>query len=123
MTGQSEERVDAYAKVTGQARYALDMAVPGMLHGHLVRSSRAHATIRSINVAPALATEGVGRGHHSRRPCRPLARYGHIVADHPILAIDKVRYYGEPVVLIVADNPYAASDGAAQVGFDTPTCQ
>ncbi|MDH5422500.1 MAG: xanthine dehydrogenase family protein molybdopterin-binding subunit [Acidimicrobiia bacterium] len=115
MTGMSEERVDAHAKVTGKALYALDLTVSGMLHGHLVRSTRAHATIRSIDVAAALATEGVVAAITADDLGDLFARYGHIVADHPILAIDKVRYYGEPVVLVVADNPYAAADGASHV--------
>jgi CO/xanthine dehydrogenase Mo-binding subunit len=41
--------------------------------------------------------------------------YGHIVADHPILAIDRVRYFGEPVALVIADTPYAAADAAEKV--------
>lgn len=115
MTGVSEERVDAHAKVTGSARYALDFSIPGMLHGCLVRSTRAHAQIRSIDVTAALATEGVVAAISASDLGDLFARFGHIVADHPILAIDKVRYYGEPVVLVLADDPYAASDGAGQV--------
>ena len=42
-------------------------------------------------------------------------RFGHIVADHPILAIDKVRYLGEPVALVLAEDRYAAHDGAELV--------
>src|SRR5690606_14971130 len=42
-------------------------------------------------------------------------RFGHIVADHPILAIDKVRYYGEPVALVVADSLAVAAHAASLV--------
>src|SRR5699024_4539367 len=44
-----------------------------------------------------------------------FARFGHIVADHQILALDKVRYFGEPVALVLAEDIYAARDAAALV--------
>lgn len=111
-TGQSVERVDARAKVTGDARYSVDEARPGMLFGHVVRSTRAHATIRSIDVSKAKALGGVVDVITAEDLSDLFRYYGHIVADHPILAVDRVRFFGEPVALVVAEDPYAASDGA-----------
>jgi CO/xanthine dehydrogenase Mo-binding subunit len=113
--GRSVPRVDGVAKVTGQARYAVDFSRPGMLHGHVLRSSRAHATIRSIRTDKALEVEGVVAVVTGADLEGLFPRFGHIVADHPILAIDRVRFYGEPVALVLGETPYAAADGARLV--------
>lgn len=113
--GQSVARVDGVAKVTGQAKYAVDFAKPGMLHGHVVRSTRAHAAIKSIRTDRAESIDGVVAVITAESLTGLFPRYGHVVADHPILAIDKVRFYGEPVALIVAESPYIASDAAGAV--------
>ena len=59
VAGQSVPRVDGPAKVTGRARYAIDLTLPGMAHGAVVRSDRAHARILSIETAEAEALPGV----------------------------------------------------------------
>src|SRR5690606_27118910 len=87
--GHPARRVDAADKVTGAARYAVDTSVPGMLHGHVVRSSRAHARIVSIEVDAALARPGVAAVITAADLSELFPRYGHIVADHPILALDR----------------------------------
>ena len=114
-TGRSVQRVDAVAKVTGAATYAVDVSAPGMLHGIVVRSTRAHAVITEISTDRALAVPGVAAVITSDDLTGLFPRFGHIVPDHPILAIDKVRYYGEPVALVVADSTHAASDAAELV--------
>ena len=89
-------RLDAVPKVTGRARYAVDVRTHGMLF-----SALGVAGVVAVVTADDLA---------------PLfARYGHIIPDHPILAIDKVRYFGEPVALVLAEDRYSASDGAELV--------
>src|SRR5690606_9845408 len=110
--GHAVQRVDARDKVTGAARYALDFSVAGMLYGHVVRSTRAHARVLEIDKKAALSVPGVAAVVTSEDLAGLFPRFGHIVADHPILAIDRVRYYGEPVALVVASSPHAASDGA-----------
>src|SRR6185503_15616247 len=57
--GRSIDRRDALEKVTGEARYSSDMALPGMLHAKILRSPHAHARIRSIDVTRAAALPGV----------------------------------------------------------------
>ncbi len=113
--GRSVERVDAIAKVTGQAIYAVDVSAQGMLHGVVVRSTRAHAKIIEIRTERAQAMPGVSAVITADDLGELFPRFGHIVPDHPILAIDKVRYYGEPVALVVADSVHAASDAAEAV--------
>jgi CO/xanthine dehydrogenase Mo-binding subunit len=108
-------RRDLYAKVTGAATYTVDVSPPGTLHAKVVRSSHAHARITRIDRDAALATPGVV-GILVADDLKDLfPRFGHIVPDHCILAIGKVRYYGEPVALVVAESLFAAEDGAAAV--------
>jgi CO/xanthine dehydrogenase Mo-binding subunit len=113
--GSAIGRVDAHEKVTGAARYAVDLAMPGMLHGRVVRSERAHARITGIDTAAALAIDGIVAVVTSDDLEGLFPRFGHIIADHAILAAGKVRYWGEPVALVLAEDRYSASDGAAEV--------
>ena len=57
--GQSKQRLDAEAKVTGRARYTDDMGIPGMRHAVCVRSDTAHALVTAIDASAALALPGV----------------------------------------------------------------
>ena len=114
----TEPRSDAWEKVTGRARYAVDAAMPNMAHAAVVRSERAHAYLTGIDRAEAEAAPGViavvtagDLGHLG-------LRFGHIVPDHCILAVDKVRYYGEPVAVVVAETPHQAADAAELVWVD-----
>ena len=61
VAGQPARRIDGIAKVTGAARYAIDLSVPGMAHAIVVRSTRAHARILSIDRAAAERSPGVVR--------------------------------------------------------------
>ena len=114
-TGISVHRTDARAKVTGAAKYSIDLALPGMLHGHVVRASKAHARIKEIEREDALQVPGVKAVITAEDLSGLFPHFGHIVADHPILAIDKVRYWGEPVALVIGETPAAAADGAETV--------
>lgn len=122
--GHSVTRVDALAKVTGRAGYAVDHRLPGCLHARVVRSARAHATLAGVVRDAAMAVPGCVAvitaddllKAASRRGTGPLfLRFGHVVPDHWILAHGKVRYYGEPVAVVVAETPYAAYDAAELV--------
>lgn len=114
--GTPVARVDGVAKVTGTAQYAVDVTSPGMLRAVVVRSARAHARIQAIETAEALAQPGcvaVITGDDVAKHLYP--RFGHIIPDHPILALEKVRHYGEPVALVVAESVAQAADAAALV--------
>jgi CO/xanthine dehydrogenase Mo-binding subunit len=113
--GDPVTRVDARAKVTGTARYAVDHRADGMAHAVAVRSSRAHAQVVEIDTAAARSQPGVVAVITASDLAGLFPRFGHVIADHPILAIDKVRYAGEPVALVVAETRHAAVDAAAEV--------
>ena len=112
---RSPRRIDGWEKVTGAATYAIDVELPNTAFGAIVRAERAHARIAEIDVEAAAGVDGViavmcGSDLKGIEP-----RFGHIIPDHPVLAIDKVRYYGEPVALVVAESRVAAFDAAALV--------
>ncbi len=105
-------RLDAVPKVTGKARYAVDFRAHGMLFSAVVRSERGHAVLAGVDDSDALSVEGVVAVITGEDLAPLFPRFGHIIPDHPILAIEKVRYLGEPVALVVAENRYAAHDAA-----------
>lgn len=113
--GRAVVRSDASAKVTGSAIYAIDSRIPDQCWATAVRSDRAHARILEIDTTAARALPGVVAVLTADDLRGLYPRFGHIVADHPILAIEKVRYFGEPVALVVAETPHQAADGAALV--------
>ncbi|MBI4483622.1 MAG: xanthine dehydrogenase family protein molybdopterin-binding subunit [Acidobacteria bacterium] len=102
VVNHSVPRGDGVAKVTGQAKYASDVVLPGMAYAKLLRSPYAHARILSIKVGEAEAQPGVFAVLTGDRLEGLNPYYGHAVKDHPVLAMGKVRYVGEPVVAVVA---------------------
>lgn len=105
--------VDARERVTGRVSYTMDISVPGMLHAKLLRSSAAHARISRIDTTEALKVPGVvavvtGADLRDHPEIRPY--YGPIYRDQPILAIDKVRFVGEPVAAVAATDLDAAAE-------------
>ena len=118
MTGESSPRRDAWEKVTGRACYAIDASIPHMAHAAVVRSERAHAYITGIDRAEAESAPGVIAVVTADDLGDLGRRFGHIVPDHAILAVGKVRYYGEPVAVVVAETPHEAADAAALVWVD-----
>ncbi|HET8568847.1 MAG TPA: xanthine dehydrogenase family protein molybdopterin-binding subunit [Candidatus Limnocylindria bacterium] len=114
VAGTEAPRTDGVAKVTGAARYAIDLSVPGMAHAIVVRSTRPHARIVRIERDAAAAAPGVLRvltgDDLVKAGLTPY--YGHVVLDHPVLAIEKVRFVGEPVVLVVAESRLEAAEAA-----------
>ena len=112
--GEAVERTDAPPKVKGEFAYASDLIVPGMLWGHTLRSPHAHARILAIDIAEALAMEGVHAVlTHEDVPGRKT--YGLEFPDQPVLAIDRVLYYGEPVALVAAEHPEQARRAAEKI--------
>src|SRR5204863_945696 len=115
--GETVERLDAVAKVTGEFAYSSDLVAPGMLWGHTVRSPHAHARITAIDIAGALTMPGVHAVlTHEDVPGEKT--YGLEFRDQPVLAIDRVRYFGEPVVLVAAEHPEQARRAADRVRVD-----
>jgi CO/xanthine dehydrogenase Mo-binding subunit len=114
VAGTSARRADGVAKVTGAARYAIDISVPGMAHAVAVRSTRAHARIARIRGDAAAASPGVLRvvTGNDLLAAGLIPYYGHVVLDHPVLAIERVRFHGEPVALVVAETKREADEAA-----------
>ena len=108
--GQSVIRRDGRAKVTGAARFTVDQVVPGMAHARLLRSPYAHALIRDIDAAAARRHPGVVAVVTAADLDDVTLVYGHAVADHPLIAVGKVRFAGEPVVGIVAEDAATAEE-------------
>ncbi|MEM3620354.1 MAG: xanthine dehydrogenase family protein molybdopterin-binding subunit [Nitrososphaerota archaeon] len=105
--GKPIQRIDAYEKVTGFAEYAGDLELPGMLYAKLLLSPYAHAKIRSIDISNALKIQGVvtiATGEDF-----PF-RVGLYVNDRYILARKKVRWIGEPVAAVVAEDLETAEE-------------
>ena len=101
--GETVERHDGVPKVTGEFAYSSDLNVPGMLHGATLRSPHAHARILSIDISKAVALPGVHAVlTHADVP--GAKTYGLEFADQPVLAIDRVRYDGEPVAVVAAQS-------------------
>ncbi len=101
IVGKPNQKVDALAKATGQAIYADDLQLPGMLHAKTLRSTQAHARIKSIDASKALALPGVKAVITGRD--MPIT-YGVIpwTQDENALAVDKVRFIGDPVAAVAA---------------------
>ncbi|HET9506307.1 MAG TPA: molybdopterin cofactor-binding domain-containing protein [Gaiellaceae bacterium] len=112
--GDATLRHDGVPKVTGEFAYSSDLYAAGMLWGKTVRSPHAHARILEIDVSEALRLPGVHAVlTHEDVPGRKT--YGLEFPDQPVLAIDRVRYFGEAVALVAAEEPEQARRAAAAV--------
>jgi carbon-monoxide dehydrogenase large subunit len=129
--GASIRRKDAPEALTGKATYAADINLPGMLHAAIYRSPYAHARIRTVDLTAALALPGVVAALSGRQLpefVKPMpGRAGHESGTRnpeinwPVstcLAVDKARFVGEPVAVIVAVNPYDAEDAVHLINVD-----
>lgn len=105
VVGRTELRVDGSDKVTGQARFLADLSLGRIAHARVLRSTQAHARIRRLDVSRALALPGV-KAVVTGNDCPD--RIGHAIRDQYPIARDKVRYWGEPVAVVVATTPEAA---------------
>lgn len=115
--GASPPRLEARRKVTGRATYVHNLAAPGMLYAKVLRSTVAHGRIVSIDVARALEMPGVhwALTGEDIRQLVPNPYYGPAFHDQPVLALDKVRHVGEPVAIVLAEDPYIAAEAANMI--------
>ncbi|MEW6734652.1 MAG: glyceraldehyde dehydrogenase subunit alpha [Acidobacteriota bacterium] len=123
--GERIKRTEDPRLISGLGHYVDDINLPDLLHVAFVRSIYAHAHINSINIDAALALPGVvavftGADLKDQVGTLPVAGQleGLKIPFHPVLAIGKVRYVGEPVVAVVATDRYLARDGAELVEID-----
>jgi carbon-monoxide dehydrogenase large subunit/6-hydroxypseudooxynicotine dehydrogenase subunit gamma len=123
--GQSVARLEDPPLVTGRGRFAGDISFPHQLHMRVVRSNHAHGKIVSINADAARALPGIFAVWTSAdiADVPPIDfREGRIEKlepyRQPVLAVDRVRYVGEPVAAIFAYDPYVAEDAADLVSIE-----
>jgi carbon-monoxide dehydrogenase large subunit len=133
LIGAKVKRVEDPRLLTGRGRFIDDISLPGMVEVAFVRSPHAHAKICAIRTEEALQSPGVLAiltGEEAARLARPLqaklheapglerlARSYKIASWYP-LAYERVRYVGEAVVALVAENRYLAEDAAQKVSVD-----
>jgi carbon-monoxide dehydrogenase large subunit len=129
--GDAPKRREDLRFVTGRGQYLDDLAFEGLAHAVVLRSPHAHALLRGIDLRAARAAPGVlailtvqEAKADGLQPLRPSAEANtqtgepFAFAPQPLLAEGKVRYVGEPVVLIVAETRDQALDAAEQVALD-----
>ncbi|MFN8458251.1 MAG: xanthine dehydrogenase family protein molybdopterin-binding subunit [Anaerolineae bacterium] len=105
--GQSLPMPDAVERVTGTVPFLLNLELPAMLHAKVLRSPFPHARVARINTQAAEALAGVAAvlSCHDFGPGSPLDPfYGSVLKDHQVVAIDKVRFVGEPVAAVAAED-------------------
>jgi nicotinate dehydrogenase large molybdopterin subunit len=112
--GASVRRLDAPAKVSGRLRYAGDMVMSHMLHMLVLRSPHPHARIVSIDTSQAEAMPGV-EGVITSADVPGEDGFGVYVNDQPVMARGKVRYVGEAVAAVAADDLLAAKHALAKI--------
>jgi len=98
-------------RVTGAARYAEDFELPGMLHARIARSPYPHARVLRVEAPPgciALTPDDV----------RDLGRYGCQIQDSTVLAVDRVRFVGDPVAAVAAETEREAEEAVVLVDAD-----
>jgi CO/xanthine dehydrogenase Mo-binding subunit/aerobic-type carbon monoxide dehydrogenase small subunit (CoxS/CutS family) len=109
--GGSAPRIDGVDKVTGTAAFVHDMVMPRMLYARMVTSPHAAARIEGIDQSAALAIPGV-RAVVTGQDVKSYNKLGLYMQDKDILAIEQVRYQGEPVAAVAAETPEAAAAAA-----------
>ena len=126
--GASHKRLEDARFITGEGRYTDNMSEPGMVHMSVARSPVAHANIKSIDTSPAAGMPGVvgvftgqqmADAGYGGIPCAwVVPDSGTVTPAHPPIAIDKVRYAGDAVAIVVADTDANARDAALAVAVD-----
>ena len=120
--GQPIERFEDAALLSGRGRYGDDIGVaPGTLHAAVLRSPHAHAEVMAVDASAALALPGVHAvltGADVQRWSQPFVVGVKAPMSHWALAVDRVRYTGEPVAVVIAEDRYLAEDALDAVRVD-----
>ncbi len=115
VVGNSIKRIDAVAKVTGQAIYANDVDLNHIIYGKVLRSPMPRARIKRIDISGAKNLDGVTVLTHQDIPGRKTI--GPMIADQPILADKEINFYGEAVVLVGANSEEQAEEALESVNI------
>lgn len=115
--GQALSRPDGIPKLTGDFAFASDAFLEGMLWGGTLRSPHARARIRRLETAPALAMAGV-QAVLTLEDVTGNPRFGLEIPDQPVLSDGEIRYWGEPIAIVAADDPFIAARAVAAIECD-----
>ena len=122
--GSSVKRKEDNRLLTGRGKFTDDIDLPGQLYCVVLRSPYAHANIASIDVSEALALEGVVAvmtGAEAALVSEPIPPAIDLATKHAkpyAIAVDKVRYFGEPVAVVAATSRYIAEDALELIDVD-----
>jgi carbon-monoxide dehydrogenase large subunit len=126
--GSPIERIEDERLLTGRASFVGDLAVDGLLHAAILRSSVAHGRIRAVETGEARSLPGVRAvltaadiGSVPVIPIRQHPLPGGERYTQPVIAHGKVRYVGEPIAVVVADSPELAEDALELIRVDIDT--
>ncbi|MEE8308037.1 MAG: xanthine dehydrogenase family protein molybdopterin-binding subunit [Gammaproteobacteria bacterium] len=128
--GSNTRALDAAAFVSGQANYTSDYFFDGQLYAHVIRSPHAAARIKNVELGDAAKISGVVLamdGAQAAEHLDPIPHYidpavfGGKTTDLRCLALNQVRYYGEPVAVVVASDKHTAQYAASRVRVDYET--
>ncbi len=114
--GRSTTRKEGRAKVTGQARYVDDLALPGMLHGVTVRSPAPRGTIRDIRFGPTVPWDEITIVTAADIPGTNVVAL--LTDDQPYLAADRVNHAEEPVLLLAHADRHLLEEARRQITID-----
>jgi CO/xanthine dehydrogenase Mo-binding subunit len=113
--GNSTRRVDGEAKVTGKAVYTVDLELPRMAYGKVLRSPYAHARVVRVDARKAEKSPGVVAVLTRDDLAGLNPYYGAAYKDQPIVATEKVRYVGDPVAAVAAEDEGSAEDALSLI--------
>src|SRR5499425_115331 len=118
VAGKDARRVDGIEKVTGKAIYTGDIQLPGMAYAKILRSPAAHARITKVDASKAKELTGV-IATLTRDDIQEFAyKYGATYKDQTIVAVEKVRYVGDPVAAVLAEDPVIADQALELIEVD-----
>ena len=115
--GKAQLRNDGVEKVTGKALYTVDVDLPGMAHGKILRSPYAHARLLRVDASKAEQLSGV-LAVVTREDQKRLRMFGAAYKDQTIVAVDKVRYAGDPVAAVAAVDEATAARALELIEVD-----
>ena len=118
--GRRVPAADAHERVSGRAQFAIDAAVPGMLHGKILRATAPHAVLKAVDASRAERVRGVRAVlvGSDLEDDGIASHYGPVFPDRPLVAIDRVRYAGEPVAVVIADDPDLAAEARSLIDVE-----
>jgi CO/xanthine dehydrogenase Mo-binding subunit len=118
VAGTAAPRVDGMEKVTGKAMYTSDIQLPGMAYAKILRSPVAHARLTKVDASKARELPGV-IATLTRDDLNNLNyKYGATYKDQSIVAVDKVRYVGDPVAAVLAEDAATAEEALALIDVE-----